>query len=268
MVSFEKIGKDKVTGRIALKVSKTSPAFMNALRRSIMESVPTMAIEHVEFRKNGSVLYDEMLAHRLGLIPLTTDLKGYSVWDHKTSAEEAPAQSSLKFVLKAKGPKIVYSKDLKSKDPKVVPVFDDIPIVTLLDGQDLEFEAVAVLSSGSDHSKFSPGNSWYRHFPTIKINEKMVSDAQSFVDSSPIKIFKVSGGKLVVDNDTLLQALVDNVSLESVEGGPISIEDSPDEFIFHFEPWGQLSPKDALVSALEKLGEEISEFQTSLKNAS
>ena len=241
---------------------------MNALRRRIMESVPTMAIEHVEFRKNGSVLYDEMLAHRLGLIPLTTDLKGYSVWDHKTSAEEAPAQSSLKFVLKAKGPKIVYSKDLKSKDPKVVPVFDDIPIVTLLDGQDLEFEAVAVLSSGSDHSKFSPGNSWYRHFPTIKINEKMVSDAQSFVDSSPIKIFKVSGGKLVVDNDNLLQALVDNVSLEAVESGPVSVEDVPDEFIFHFEPWGQLSPKDVLLNALENLEVELSDFQASLKNAS
>lgn len=268
MAGFEKIGKDKVSGRIVLRASKTSPAFMNALRRCIIERVPTMAIEHVEFRKNGSVLYDEVLAHRLGLIPLSTDLRGYSVWDHKTPVEDAPAHSSLRLVLKAKGPKIVYSGDLKSKDPKIVPVFDDIPIVNLLDGQVLEFEAVAVLSCGLDHSKFSPGSAWYRHFPVVSVDDKLVSDPQFFVNNSPIKIFKVSGSKVVVDNDKLLQALVDNVSLESLEGGPVSFEESPDEFIFHFEPWGQLSPRDVLVSALESLGEEFSDFQVSFKSAS
>ena len=53
----------------------TTPSFANTLRRVVTEDVPTMAIEDVEFRKNNSILYDEIISHRLGLIPLTTDLK-------------------------------------------------------------------------------------------------------------------------------------------------------------------------------------------------
>ena len=67
--------KDGLTLKLLIK--GTTPAFMNTLRRTMIEEVPTMAIEDVEFRKNNGILYDEMIAHRLGLIPLKTDLKGY-----------------------------------------------------------------------------------------------------------------------------------------------------------------------------------------------
>ena len=47
---------------------------LNALRRIILKEIPTMAVDEVIILKNDSPLYDEILAHRLGLIPLVTDL--------------------------------------------------------------------------------------------------------------------------------------------------------------------------------------------------
>src|SRR3989344_4066327 len=70
---------NKKEGKVSFMIKKTSPAFANSLRKYILEKVPAMAIEDVEFRKNGSILYDEMIAHRLGLIPLSTDLKSYNL---------------------------------------------------------------------------------------------------------------------------------------------------------------------------------------------
>ena len=61
--------------KVSFMIKDANASYANALRRIIMEDVPTMAIEDVEIRSNSSILYDEMIAHRLGLIPLTTDLK-------------------------------------------------------------------------------------------------------------------------------------------------------------------------------------------------
>ena len=72
----------KDENKLSLIIKDTTPAFVNALRRIILDEVPTMAIEDVEFRKNNSILYDEMIAHRLGLLPLKTDLKSYTVPEH------------------------------------------------------------------------------------------------------------------------------------------------------------------------------------------
>ncbi|MCJ7761810.1 DNA-directed RNA polymerase subunit D, partial [Candidatus Bathyarchaeota archaeon] len=63
---------------IRFMVSGVTPAFANALRRTVIAEVPTMAIDDVMILENTSVLFDEFLAHRLGLIPLTTDLDAYT----------------------------------------------------------------------------------------------------------------------------------------------------------------------------------------------
>ncbi len=267
MTSFTKIGKDTITGRVVLHFKKATPALMNALRRSIHELVPTMAIEYIEFRKNNSILYDEMLAHRLGLLPLTTDLKSYTIWDRATPITDAPAQATLKMTLKAKGPKTVYSKDIKSKDPAVIPVEGETPLVTLLKGQELEMEATAILGTGMQHSKFAPGKAWYRHAPIITIDDKKVSNPEQFAQESPIDIFTVSKGKLVIDEKKLEKALVENASLEALHAGPITVGDNPEEFIFHYEPYGQLSPKETIITALTELSRELEQLATALEKA-
>ena len=70
---------DKDKGKLSFIVKDTDPAFANALRRIMTEEVPVMAIEDIEIKDNSSILYDEMIAHRLGLIQLTTDLKSYTL---------------------------------------------------------------------------------------------------------------------------------------------------------------------------------------------
>ena len=73
------ISKDKEADKASFLLKGTTPAYMNLLRRTIMNRVPTMAIEEVELKKNSSVLYDEIIAHRLGLVVLSTDLKSYDL---------------------------------------------------------------------------------------------------------------------------------------------------------------------------------------------
>jgi DNA-directed RNA polymerase subunit D len=99
------------------------------------------------------ILYDEMIAHRLGLVPLTTDLKSYNLPQKCTCKGAGCAKCQLKVSLKAKSAGLVLSSEIKTKDPEVKPVFDDIPVVKLLKGQDLELTATAVLGKGKEHAK-------------------------------------------------------------------------------------------------------------------
>lgn len=248
MIEF--INKDKKTGRVSFLLKGSTPAFANALRRIMMDSVPSMAIEEVEFVKNSSALYDEVLAHRLGLLPLTTDLKGYDV----KGSNELSAKNSVKLVLKAKGPCTVYAEELKSKDPKIKPAYPKTPIVKLLKGQELEFEATAVLGRGKEHVKFSPCMAWYTYQPKVTVNNSHPDFAQ-FKDKYPPQVF--NNGKIdakLIEQHNLYEAC-DGVNDEIVK-----IEKDPTTFIFHIEPWGQLTPAEILANAADYFNELLNEF--------
>ncbi len=131
------------------KISGSSFNFANALRRMAMSSVPTMAIDSVTFYENTSAMFDEYIAHRLGLIPLKTP-------------KDSAADGEVLLSLAEEGPKTIYSKDLKSSDKEVKVANDNIPIIKLASGQTLRLDAKAVLSIGSRSSKFSPGLATYK----------------------------------------------------------------------------------------------------------
>ena len=126
----------------------------NALRRTMMMEIPTLAIEWVDFIKNDSSLNDEIIAHRLGLIPLTFDKKAYNLPQECKCGGKGCSLCQVKLSLKKKGPGMVFSGDLKSRAKDVKPKYDNIPIVELSDGEELELEAIAQLGFGKDHAKW------------------------------------------------------------------------------------------------------------------
>jgi DNA-directed RNA polymerase subunit D len=248
--------KDKTF--LSFMIRGTTPAFANALRRAILTEVPTMAIEDVEFRKNNTALYDETIAHRLGLTPLKTDLKGYRM--KKGAEDDGSAACEATFTLKAKGPGIVYASALKPKDPKIVPVHPDMPIVSLLKGQDIELQAVAILGQGKEHTKWSPCHVWYTYEPTLTINNKS-SMLEKVKDLYPKKIFD-KGGKIekasILDND-----LVDTVA--GVCDDVVKVEYNENNIIFKIESWGQLDCKTIVQKAVEHFDLHLDSFEAAVK---
>jgi DNA-directed RNA polymerase subunit D len=264
-MEVEIIEQNKKEGKIKFILSKTTPAYANTIRRIMMSEVPTMAMEDIEFRQNNSVLYDEMIALRLGLIPLTTDIKAYNLPSKCTCSGAGCARCQLKMTLKATGPKTVYASDIKSKDPKVKPVYDKMIILKLLEGQVLEFEATAVLGQGKEHTKWSPGHIYFQNVPQIKIL-KQPKDAQKFADACPRKIFENKAGKLgVIEKKIYNCDLCESCLHVADENGAVEVKSDETEFLFTIESWGQLSPKEMIEKTVEVFDEKLEELKGLLK---
>jgi len=257
-MDVELIKNDKKNMKFSFLMSKSTPAFANALRRTIIDNTPVMAIEDVEFRKNSSALYDEIIAHRLGLISLKTDLQTYNMISDCTCNGEGCAKCTVKLTLKAKGEKgtyIVYADELKSKDPKIVPVFPKTPIVKLLKNQELELEATAILGIGRDHMKFSPGMAYYSYEPKITVNNKS-AELEKFKAKYPPQIFDKKGA---IDEKKITELnLVDAVA--GVNDNIVKVEFNSENFIFTVESWGQLEARDIVLIAAERLEKDVDKF--------
>ncbi len=147
--------------RVEFNISGIDINLANALRRTTITEIPVMAIEKVTFYDNSSILNDEILAHRLGLIPLKTDLKTYNLLSECNCKGDGCSRCTVTLTLDVSGPVAVYSKDLKSTDPEITPVHDSIPIVKLTEGQKVKLEAIAQLGIGSEHIKWQGGIASY-----------------------------------------------------------------------------------------------------------
>ncbi len=261
MVEIEVVKADKKNNKLTIIVKKTNAPFVNALRRAILESVPTMAIEDVELRKNNSVLYDEVVAHRLGLLPLTTDLESYNPPSKCKCNGEGCASCQVKLTLEAEGPGIITASEIKSKDSKVKPVFPETPIAKLLKGQKIEAEATAILGTGKDHAKWSPAHVWYKNKPVLKIGN--VKDPHSVADACPPGVFEVKNGKLIANEEKLLTTDLAGLA-EEASNGEVTVEKS-DDFVMFIESFGQLDCKEILEQAAKSLDENLGEFEKLLK---
>ena len=228
-MKISKIGESN--GILELECKEASPAYMNSLRRAIMNEVPTLAIEVVEFKNNSSIMNDEVVAHRLGLVALTTPTGDYALASpEEMQTQEFSARSSVTATLSAKGPCTVYAKDLKFADSKVQPVHPETIIVKLLAGQEIELIATAVLGKGKIHTKWSPGLVYYHEIPTIK-------------------------GKSAAVAPEYKQELSEADALEA----------RTSHFYFRVESWGQINPQEMLSIACEELNSSLKEIDSLLK---
>ena len=137
---------------VSVKIKGVALQYANALRRICLNGVPIYAIESIDVLENSSVLADEGVAHRVGLIPLTTDLSA-----SKDGNENDKIMLTLDSGVSDET-RTILSGELKSQDESVVPTSNNIPIVTLAPGQSLKFEAYARLGKGTEHARWNSAN--------------------------------------------------------------------------------------------------------------
>ena len=253
--------QDKEKGKLSFVIKDSAPAFVNTLRRTIAEEVPTLAIEDVEFRDNSSALYDEVIAHRLGLIPIKTDLKSYNLPSECSCKGKGCAKCTLKMTLSSSKSGYVYAKDIKSKDSKCVPAYPNLPITKLLKGQKIELVATAALGQGKEHAKWVPGLISYKNYPVIEVNQKGESCEEAAM-KCPAKVFEFTKGKLTVVNP--LNCHFCNACVDICPDG-IKVKESKTDFVFNIESWGQLDPRDMVKEAVKRLQKKTDEFVKLLK---
>lgn len=226
------------------------PQLANALRRIAKSEVPVLAVDDVDFLENESALYDEVIAHRLGLVPLTFDSKVMNLKEECKCEGKGCSLCSVVLVLDKKGPCIVRAGDMKSSDKTVKPVFPEMPIVELQDGEKLKIEATAVLGQGKDHAKWQSAIAYYQYYPII---EKFPLPEEKYVEVCPKGALKIESGKLVLTEDC-------NLSLECEKLGGIKISGDKNKFIFTLETVSGLKPEEIFLRAVDVLEKKAKDF--------
>lgn len=256
-MKIEKIFKSKE--KIGFLIRGINNSIANTIRRSVLE-IPVLAIDTVEFYKNDSALYDEMIAHRLGLIPLKAT-KTFREKEKCTCKGKGCLKCTAGLKLNAKGPTIVHAKDLKARGVEVV--FPDIPIVLLDKDQELQLSAEANLGKGKEHAKFTPGLVWFNAYPIIKIDG--CANCKECVGVCPRKAISLKDKKLMIDplKCDICEACVEFV--KNKEKCSISIKPSEEDFIFYIESFGHLKPEEIFTEAIKVLDSNLEEFNKEIK---
>jgi DNA-directed RNA polymerase subunit D len=229
---------DKKDNQITFSV-ELDESLANAIRRYVDE-IPALAVDEVEISKNDSPLYDETIAHRIGLVPLKMD---------KTISEKSVEQMTI--IAKKDG--VVYSEEMKGK---VKPVYDKIPITVLKKGQELEILATARVGRGSQHSKFSPGLMFYRNLVKVKIDKDCPKE---ILNSCPLGILGLEAGKVTVIDENQCDMCEMCVDMAR-KIGKNCIELTPTgELAITIESFGQLDEKNIFKRAIEILKNDLEE---------
>ncbi|MEM2205183.1 MAG: DNA-directed RNA polymerase subunit D [Candidatus Hadarchaeales archaeon] len=242
-----------------LRLEGITPALANSLRRAIMREVPIMAIDELEVKMNDSALHDEIIAHRLAMIPLRTPLRGYVLPEECKCEEGRCPKCTVTFSLKKEGPCVVMSGDLQSSDEEVVPVSPSIPIVKLERGQKLELIALARLGFGREHAKWQPGLAYYKYMPVVRVDPRKCDGCEACVEVCPPKILVPSDGKVEVkevERCTMCKMCERACKREAVRVG---FDDS--RFIFRVETNGSLRPEQVFLQAIKALTGKCKELE-------
>ena len=234
-------------------------AFANALRRTMLTRLPAMAIDEVLVLENTSVMYDEMLAHRMGLVPLVTDLESYNLPEECDCEGKGCSLCQCTLTLEKQAgdeEEIVYSRDLSSQDPKVVPALGEIPLVKLAPNQRLIIEAYARLGRGVENAKFQPVSTVsYKYVPIVEVNKDKCNLCGDCVKVCPKNILLVEGDTIATQNT--MDCSLCEACVEVCEPGAITIDSKKNSFLFKVESTGALTPEEIVEKSAEILKERI-----------
>ena len=232
-------------------IINVSESLANAVRRSTNE-INILAIDSVEIHKNDSALYDEVISHRVGLVPLKE--KRSLVESESCSCNgKGCNKCEIHVSLKAKGPCTVYSGDIKG-DVEVVQ--EKMPLVSLEKDQELQLVGFARLGKAKNHAKYSPGLVYYRNVSEIKI--KNAAEAQEVIDRLGGNLLNTPKAK--VKNGEVYECDLDAEKIETLAKSKDIIEIKPNEkIVFIIESWGQLPPEEIFNEAVKALNKNLKE---------
>ncbi|XP_066147882.1 DNA-directed RNA polymerases I and III subunit RPAC1 [Euwallacea fornicatus] len=276
------------------------PYLANTFRRLILSDVPSMAIDRVHVLNNTSIIQDEVLAHRMGLIPLKADPR---LFDFKTDPNDTTNEKdTLEFELKIKclhnkdsnkkdssraedlyKNSYVYSKHIKwvpiggqkskFKDMEVGPIHSDILIAKMRPGHEMDLKLFATKSNGADHAKFSPvATAFYRLLPDIRIVKPVEGEAalklQKCFSPGVVTIRKEERRKFAVINEQHARYDMSsrNVLRHDDLKDSVVMSKVKDHFIFTIESVGALAPdvifKEAITILKDKCLALLNELNT------
>lgn len=234
-MKLEFIHQDKNSARFV--ISNTSTSFVNSLRRAIISLVPTPAIDNVTIYENSSNLFDEFITHRIGMVPI--------------DARELTVGEKVGFVLDEEGPKTVVSGDLKGTE-SVKPILENIPIITLEEGQRIRLDGEVVWGIGKTHAKFQPALASFKQYPLLAKKET----SPRAVEACPPKALRIQGKELILD--PVKCNMCDEC--RNATNDAVEVQGSNDKFIFYVESFGNKDVLDVLHDSLDAIGALCDEF--------
>ena len=234
-------------------------AFANALRRTMLTRLPTMAIDEVLILENTSVMYDEILAQRLGLLPIVTQLEDYNLPQDCDCEGKGCSLCQCTLTLETEAGDdeiIVYSRDLSSQDPKVIPATGDVPLVKLAPHQRLIIEAYARLGIGEENAKFQPvATVSYKYVPVVTVDKSKCNQCGDCVEICAKQILQLEDDTIITQNT--LDCTLCEMCVGACEAGAITIESKKDSFLFKVESSGALPPETIVEKASDILKERV-----------
>lgn len=221
--------------------TKCNISLANAIRRSIDE-ISILAISEADIYKNDSALYDEIITHRLGLIPIKNQkMKDGDIVEYKLKAKGDG--EGIMIMASELGDDIVYP---------------ETPIVLLGENQEIELVAKARAGKGIEHARFSPGLLTYKHLAKISISAE--GEKHSELAEMYPEVFEMFGEKLKVKNASACE--LDEEDMETYPGITISFNDN---LVFNIESWGQIEAKEIFTEACKALKNNLSEVSKAIK---
>jgi DNA-directed RNA polymerase subunit D len=211
----------------------------NAIRRSVNE-IKNLAIKEVEIYNNDSSFTNEMLAHRIGLIPIKNE-----------KIKEGDIITMKLKVIADQDNFEVLSKNLGNS-----VAIENIPIIRLNKNQKIELIAQSSLGTGKEHARHIPGLIYY--YNLNKINIKTGGRKNMELAEKYPKIFKFDE-ELKVENEWACNFDNEDLNVPNIEISPT------DKIVFLIESWGGMSCGEIISESTKVLSKNLEEVKKALK---